>query len=96
MPPNRPRLSMEDLDRPVGGDGANRQPFSCPDCDRTVGHVEVLTGDFSFEDVTPITGDAEGNPSFRETGLEDGPQKAIDLRCDFCGQEFTLGVETGE
>jgi hypothetical protein len=28
--------------------------------------------------------------------MEEGPQKAIELRCDFCGTEFTLGVETNE
>jgi hypothetical protein len=55
----------------------------------------VLTGDFSFEDVTPISSGPDGLPEFKETGLRDGPQKAIELRCDHCGAEFTLGVETG-
>jgi len=87
---------MEDPSRPAGGDGSAEQPFSCPECDRTVGHANVLTGNFSFEDVTPTTSGPDGTPEFQDTGLEDGPQKAIELRCDFCGQEFTLGVETEE
>lgn len=87
---------MEDIDRPIGGDGAPRQPFSCPECDRTVGHVQVMTGEFEFENVTPRSSGPEGRAEFQETGLEDGPQKAIDLRCDFCGGEFTLGVDTEE
>jgi len=87
---------MENPDRPAGGDGAAKQPFSCPECDRTVGHANVLTGDFAFENVTPTSSGPDGTPEFRDTGLEDGPQKAIELRCDFCAAEFTLGVETEE
>lgn len=87
---------MTDPGRPAGSNGSAEQPFSCPECERTVGRANVLTGDFSFEDVTPITSRPDGTPEFRETGLEDGPQKAIELRCDHCGAEFTLGVETQE
>jgi hypothetical protein len=87
---------MNDATQPQSGDGSARQPFSCPECDRTVGHANVLSGDFEFEDVTPTTNSPDGTPKFQETGLQDGPQKAIDLRCDFCGAEFTLGVETRE
>jgi hypothetical protein len=99
---NRPAFTqptdpgMDEPSQPVSGDGAAEQPFSCPECDRTVGRANVLTGDFSFESVTPISSSPDGSPEFRETGLEDGPQKAIELRCDHCGAEFTLGVETNE
>jgi hypothetical protein len=86
---------MDEPTRPEHENGAAEQPFSCPECDRTVGHANVLTGDFSFEDVTPISSGPDGLPEFKETGLRDGPQKAIELRCDHCGAEFTLGVETG-
>lgn len=87
---------MDEPNQPVSGDGAAEQPFSCPECDRTVGRANVLTGDFTFEGVTPISSSPDGTPQFQETGLEDGPQKAIELRCDHCGTEFTLGVETNE
>lgn len=90
------QTSMDEPSQPVSGDGAAEQPFSCPECDQTVGRANVLTGDFSFDDVTPISSSPDGSPEFRETGLEDGPQKAIELRCDHCGAEFTLGVETNE
>ncbi|PSQ62530.1 MAG: hypothetical protein BRD27_02000 [Bacteroidetes bacterium QH_10_64_19] len=45
---------------------------------------------------TPKTTRPDGTPEFQETELDSGPQKAIELRCDFCGEEFMLGVETGE
>jgi hypothetical protein len=89
-------LLMDPSTQPAGGDGAPEQPFSCPECDRTIGHANLLSGDFSFDDVTPLTTRPDGSPAFQETGLEEGPQKAIELRCDFCGAEFTLGVETNE
>jgi len=76
--------------------GSAKQPFSCPECDRTVGHANVLTGDFTFENVTPETTRPDGTPEFQDTEMDEGPQKAIRLRCDFCGEEFMLGVETGE
>jgi hypothetical protein len=60
-----------------------------------VGYANVITGDFAFEDVTPKTTRADGTPEFQETDIEGGPQKAIELQCDFCGEEFMLGVETG-
>jgi len=87
---------MDEPSQPISGDGAAEQPFSCPECDQTVGRANVLTGDFTFESVTPISSSPDGSPEFRDTGLEDGPQKAIELRCDHCGAEFTLGVETNE
>jgi hypothetical protein len=77
------------------GNGSAKQPFSCPECNRTVGHANVLTGDFAFEDVTPKTTRPDGTPEFQDTEMEKGPEKAIKLRCDFCGEEFMLGVETG-
>ncbi|PSQ75933.1 MAG: hypothetical protein BRD35_07585 [Bacteroidetes bacterium QH_7_62_13] len=91
---SRPHSGMDEPNQPVSGDGAAEQPFSCPECDRTVGRANVLTGDFAFENVTPISSSPDGSPEFRETGLDDGPQKAIELRCDHCAAEFTLGVET--
>lgn len=87
---------MENANRPSAGNGAARQPFSCPECGRTVGHANVLSGEFEFEDVTPMTTGPDGTPEFQDTGMDEGPQKAIDLRCDFCGAEFALGVEKGE
>jgi hypothetical protein len=87
---------MEPPQRSSTGDGSARQPFSCPECERTVGHANVLTGDFAFDDVTPKTTRPDGSPEFQKTGMEGGPQKAIALRCDFCGEEFMLGVETGD
>lgn len=87
---------MDPSQRPSTGNGSAQQPFSCPECDRKVGHANVLTGDFAFENVTPKTTRPDGTPEFQETDLEGGPQKAIELRCDFCGEEFMLGVETGE
>lgn len=86
---------MEPPQRSSTGDGSAQQPFSCPECDRQVGYANVLTGNFAFEDVTPKTTRPDGTPEFQETELEGGPQKAIELRCDFCGEEFMLGVETG-
>jgi hypothetical protein len=88
--------SLGDRSQPSAGDGSPKQPFSCPACDRTVGHANLLTANFSFEGVTPMEPGPDGSPQFRDTGLEDGPQKAIELRCDFCGEEFTLGVEKNE
>lgn len=85
---------MDKPTRPEHRNGASEQPFSCPECNRTVGRANVLTGDFSFEDATPISSGPDGTPEFKDTGLEDGPQKTIELRCDRCGAEFTLGVET--
>lgn len=87
---------MDDRNHPSSRNGSPEQPFSCPECDRTVGRANMLTGDFSFEDVSPMTTGPDGTPEFQDTGLEEGPQKAIELRCDFCGEEFTLGVETRE
>jgi len=87
---------MDEPSQPVSGDGAAEQPFSCPECDRTVGRANVLTGDFYFDYVKLISNSLVGSPEFRNTGLKDGPQKAIELRCDHCGAEFTLGVETNE
>mgnify|MGYP006427930845 FL=1 len=88
-------MDMEPPQRSSTGDGSALQPFSCPECERTVGYANVLTGDFSFKDVTPKTTRPDGTPEFQDTGMEGGPQKAIELRCDFCGEEFMLGVETG-
>ncbi len=87
---------MDSFSQPAGGDGSAQQPFSCPECERTIGHANLLTGEFSFENVTPLTTHPDGSPAFQDTGLEEGPQKAIELRCDFCAAEFTLGVETSE
>ncbi len=86
---------MDSPQTPSPSNGSARQPFSCPACERQVGHANVLTGDFTFEDATPKTTRPDGSPEFQDTEIEDGPQKAIELRCDFCGEEFMLGVETG-
>ncbi len=84
-----------DVHPPSPSNGSARQSFACPACERKVGHANVVTGAFSFSDATPLTTEDDGTPAFQETGMEDGPQKAIELRCDFCGETFMLGVETG-
>lgn len=83
-------------ERPETGDGSAERPLVCPNCDRTVGYANVVSRDFDFENATPLTTGPDGTPEFQDTGLEDGPQKAVELRCDFCGEEFALGVELGE
>jgi len=84
-----------DVHPPSPSNGSAQQPVACPACEREVGYVNVVAGDFAFSDATPLTTGDDGTPAFQETGLEDGPQKAIKLRCDFCGEVFLLGVETG-
>jgi len=81
---------------PAGGDGSASQPFSCPECETTSGFVNLLSGDFTLENATALTTRPDGTPEFQETGMQGGPEKALDLRCDACGAEFTLGLETGD
>ena len=87
---------MDAPTHPASGDGSPFQPFSCPECGEMVGAINLLSQDVTLENATALTTRPDGTPALPETGMEDGPEKALDLRCDACGKEFMLGVDTGE